>query len=125
MSEWLLFNASSAIFQLYRGENKLIFYEMMMMFTLYNTLSWISIVLAHWSNRPRKDMSLHSDTLSWFRANQSLLSREATNINFIVFGLTRPGIEPRIYRTLTITPPMRFCSRDDSWIIAHTFRIKM
>jgi hypothetical protein len=26
MSEWLLFNANSALFQLYRGENKLIFY---------------------------------------------------------------------------------------------------
>ena len=30
MSEWLLFNAHSAIFQLYHGENKLIFNEMMM-----------------------------------------------------------------------------------------------
>ena len=26
MSEWLLFNANSAIFQLYHGENKLIFH---------------------------------------------------------------------------------------------------
>jgi hypothetical protein len=30
MSEWLLFNANSAIFQLYHGENKLIFDETMM-----------------------------------------------------------------------------------------------
>ena len=30
MSEWLLFNSNSAIFQLYYGENKLIFNEMMM-----------------------------------------------------------------------------------------------
>ena len=39
VSEWLLFNANSAIFQL-------IFNEMMMRSTLYlnNTLSWISIV---------------------------------------------------------------------------------
>ena len=29
-SEWLLFNANSAIFQLYHGENKLIFDEMIM-----------------------------------------------------------------------------------------------
>jgi hypothetical protein len=29
MREWLLFNASSASFQLYHGENKLIFNEMM------------------------------------------------------------------------------------------------
>jgi len=34
--EWLLFNANSAIlFQLYRGENKLIFDEMMMKSALY------------------------------------------------------------------------------------------
>jgi hypothetical protein len=30
VSEWLLFNANSAIFQLYHTENKLIFNEMMM-----------------------------------------------------------------------------------------------
>ena len=32
MSEWLLFNAISAIFQLYHGENKLSFNEMMKRF---------------------------------------------------------------------------------------------
>ena len=31
------------------------------------------IVLAHWNNSPRVDMSLHQDTLFSFRANQSLL----------------------------------------------------
>jgi hypothetical protein len=35
MSEWLLFNANWAIFQLYHGENKLIFNEMMMRSALY------------------------------------------------------------------------------------------
>jgi len=35
MSERLLFNAKSAIFQLYHGENKLIFNEMMMRSSLY------------------------------------------------------------------------------------------
>ena len=40
---------------------------------LTNTLCWIFIVLAHWINSLWIDMSLHSDTLSWFRANQSLL----------------------------------------------------
>ena len=75
LSEWLLFNANSGIFQLYHGENKLIFNEMMMRAALFytNTLSWIFIVLAHWNNKPRVDMSLHSDTLFWFRTNQSLL----------------------------------------------------
>ena len=33
--EWLLFNTNSAIFQLYHGENKLIFNEMMMRSALY------------------------------------------------------------------------------------------
>ena len=28
-----------------------------------------------------------------------MLSRESANINFIVFGLTRSGLEPTIYRT--------------------------
>jgi hypothetical protein len=28
-----------------------------------------------------------------------MLSGEATNTNFIVFGLTGPGLEPMIYRT--------------------------
>ena len=30
-------------------------------------------MLAHWNYSPRVDMSLHSDTLFWFRAKQSLL----------------------------------------------------
>jgi hypothetical protein len=29
------------------------------------------VVVAHWNNIPRVDMSLHLDTLFWFRANQS------------------------------------------------------
>ena len=33
--EWLLFNASSAIFQLYHGEHKLIVNEMMIRSTLH------------------------------------------------------------------------------------------
>jgi hypothetical protein len=74
VSEWLLFNANSAIFQLFHGENKLIFNEMMIKSILYytNMLSWIFIMLAHWNDSPWIDMSLHPDTLSCFRANQSL-----------------------------------------------------
>ena len=30
-------------------------------------------MLAHWDNSPQVDMSLHLETLSWFRANHSLL----------------------------------------------------
>jgi len=44
-----MFNANSAIIQLYHGENKLIFDEMMTRSALHytNTLSWILLVLAH------------------------------------------------------------------------------
>ena len=63
-------------------------------------------MLAHYNKSPRVDMSLHSDTLFWFRANQYLLFllnaaclAEKQNINFIVFGLTRPRPEPMIYDT--------------------------
>jgi hypothetical protein len=74
-SNWLLFNANSAIFQPNHGENKLTLNEMMMRSTLYwtNPLYGFFIVLAQWNNSPRIDMSPHSDSLSWFRANQSLL----------------------------------------------------
>ena len=34
-NEWLLFNSNSAIFQLYHGENKLIFNEILMRSALY------------------------------------------------------------------------------------------
>ena len=54
---------------------QVVFDAVMMRSALYwtNTLSWIFTVLDHWSNSPRVDMSLHSDTLSLFWANQSLL----------------------------------------------------
>jgi hypothetical protein len=73
--ERLLFNVNSAIYQLYHGENKLIFNEMMMRSAWYytNTISWIFMVLVHWNKSPRVDMSLHTNTLSWFWANQYLL----------------------------------------------------
>jgi hypothetical protein len=76
VSEWLLFNGNSSIFQLYHGENKLIFNEVMMRSASFytNMLSWIFIVLTQWNNSPHIDMSLHSDTLFWFRANQSGLT---------------------------------------------------
>jgi hypothetical protein len=55
VSVWLLFNANSGIFQLHHGET--------------NAPSWIFIVLAHWNNSSRVDMSLHSDILFWYQAN--------------------------------------------------------
>jgi hypothetical protein len=76
VSEWLLFNANSAIFQLYHGENNLIFNDMMMRSALYwtNTQSWIfNSASSQKKTSPRIDLSLHSDTLYWFRSNQSSL----------------------------------------------------
>ena len=76
VSVWLLFNANSAIFQLYHGENKLISNNMMMRSPLYytNTHSLLFfIVVFHWNNSPRIDMFPYSDTLSWFRSKQSSL----------------------------------------------------
>ena len=69
--------------------------------TLYyaNTLSWIFIVLAHWNNSPQKDMSPHSNTLSWFRANQLLFLLNAAclaekqQMPISYSGLTRSGPE--------------------------------
>ena len=51
------------ILQLYHGENKLIFNEMMRS-ALYWTLSWTVIVLAHRNNSSPMDMLPHSGTLS-------------------------------------------------------------
>jgi hypothetical protein len=86
-------------------------------FTLYKTniLSWIFIVQTHWNNNSQVDISLHSDTLSWFQANQALIpwcyvcSREAANTTFILFDLTWPTsaeIHDLSHSMLTITPLM-------------------
>jgi hypothetical protein len=50
--------------------------EVIMMSSLYytNTVSWIFIFLAHFKKKRSADnMSLHSDTLSWFWASQYFL----------------------------------------------------
>ena len=107
-SKWLLFNTNSAIFQLYHGENKLTFKEMMMRSTLYwtNTLSWIFSA----SSLKQQSVDRHVTPLghitSWFWANQSLLFllnvaclEEKQQIPISVFGLTRLGLDPTIYCT--------------------------
>jgi hypothetical protein len=69
-------------------------------------LSWIIIVLPHWNNSLRVDMSP-----GWTHYPDSeqpvfvlsiwccVFRGEATNTNFIVFGLIRLGLEPTIYHT--------------------------
>ena len=45
--------------------------------------SWAGfIVLAHWNNSPRVDMSLHSGTLFWFEANQYLTRLAQALVSF-------------------------------------------
>jgi len=66
VSEWLLFNATWV---------KLHFDEMIMMFalTLTETLCWIFYSTSSLKQQSTRSMSLHLDTLFWFRANQFLL----------------------------------------------------
>ena len=73
---------------------------------------WIFVVLAHWNNSQGVDMSLHSNTLSWIRANQSLLFllnaaclAEKQQIVILVFGLNLQSATLKA-STLTITLPM-------------------
>ena len=108
MSEWVLLNANSAIFQLYHGEKKLIFNEMIMRSALYqiNTLSSVfqcqlTETTVHgqtfcntWIHYP--DSKPSSFGLSHYYC---VLRGEATNTHFIVFGFTKSELEPTIYST--------------------------
>ena len=87
-------------------------------------LDWVGfyIVLAHWNNSPRIDMSLHSDTLFWFTANQSLLFLlSATCLAekhqiLSVFWPERVSNQRSTAleaRTLTITPSKRFWTQQN------------
>ena len=101
-----MFNANSTIFQLYHGENKLIFHEMIMS-PLCSRPTCLVVFYSANSLKQQSAGRLHSDTFFRFRADQSLLflfnaaCGEATHTNFIVFGLIQPGIEP----TGTRIPP--------------------
>ena len=80
VSGWLLFSANSSIGQLCHGKNKLIFNEMKMRSALFsnNTLSWIFIVLGHWSTR-----SHYSDSEPTSVCSFSLMLRgERRSINY-------------------------------------------
>jgi hypothetical protein len=68
--------------------------------------SCILIMPAHWNKSagrhvvPLGHIILIPSQLEFARTHLCcVLSGEATNINFIVFGLTRSGLEPTIYRT--------------------------
>jgi hypothetical protein len=107
VSEWLLFNANWATFQLYHGEKKLHSMKWWWCPLGSRPTRWIFIVLAHWNNSLRVDMSIHSRHIIPILSQPvfaltpecCVLSGEATNTNSIVFGLTRPGLEHTIYCT--------------------------
>ena len=74
-------------------------------------------------------MSLHLDTLLWFRTNQSLLFlfnatflAEKQQIPILLsLAFTRPGLEPTIYRTRGehtnhYVTDVVFCAKMKSWM---------
>jgi hypothetical protein len=129
LSEWLLFNANSGILQLYISwrEQCSMRWWWDPLCTRQTTLNLIFIVLAHWNNSPRIEISPHSDTLSWFRANQSLIfllnatclsEKQQIPMSKSLIWPDR-GSNPRSTTleasTLTITPPM--------WLVPFEIRI--
>jgi hypothetical protein len=94
-----LFNANSANFQLYHGENKLIFNEMMMRFALFQTNTLKQQFEGRHVAPLRHIILIPSQPVFVLSPYCSVLSGEATHINSIVFGLIRPGLEPTIYHT--------------------------
>ena len=106
MSQWLLFNVNSAIIQLYRGENKLIFNEMMMRSRLtrlvwfFYSASSLKLQSADRHVAPLGHIILILSQPAFALSPWCCVpSGEVTNTYFIVFGLTRSRLEPTIYRT--------------------------
>jgi hypothetical protein len=93
-SEWLSFNAKSAIFQLYHGENKLIFNEIFYSASSLKQQSADRHVtpFGHIILIPRQPVFDLSPLCH-------VLSGEESNTNSIVYGLTRLGLKPYIYHT--------------------------
>ena len=67
-SEWASVVSASS----WREQTKFQWYDDEVRFVLDQHAELDVIVLTHWNNSPRTDLSPHSGTLSWFRAIQSL-----------------------------------------------------
>ena len=130
VSEWLLFCGQFSNFSAISWREKVNFQwdDDEVCPVLDQLLSWIYIVLAHWNNSPQADMLLHSDTLFWFRANQSLLFLLKVNAAClaekqqipILSSLAWPDQISNPWSTtleasmLHITTSMRFHKREDN-----------
>jgi hypothetical protein len=103
--EWLLFNATKAIFQLYYDENKLHFDDDLFLLVQQAELDFysVSLVKQQYTGRHvaplRHIVLIPSQPVIAHTPYWCVLSREATNTNFNVFGLTRSGLEHMIYHT--------------------------
>ena len=70
----LLFHTNRAILQLYHGENKLLSMKWWWCLLCITSICRVEYLLASWMKQQSTDRHVdHSDTLSWFRANKSLL----------------------------------------------------
>ena len=97
MSEWLLFNAISSIFQLFTWQEQVNIQWDDVLFVLdqHANLDFYSA-----SSLKQQSAGRHVAPLGHIILILSQpVCGEATNSNFIVFGLTRPGLEPTMYCT--------------------------
>ena len=107
MSKWLLLNAKCAHFQIYHGDNK----SQSMRWWWYPLCTGPTHWIGSCASSPKQQSAVRHVAPLWHAIPTPsqlvfaltpwccVLSREAANANFIVFGLARPGLVPTIYRT--------------------------
>ena len=105
VSEWLLLSAKWAILQLYHGVNKL-HDDVRFVLDQHAELDFYSASSLKQQSAgrhigPPGHIIILIPSQPFFALSPwcCVLSGEATNINFIVNGLTRPGLEPTVYHT--------------------------
>ena len=107
VSEWLLFNTNSAIFSAISCREQVNFQWDYVRFVLgrhaeldcYSTSSLKQQSADRYVVPLGHIILIPSQSVFALSPKCSVLSGKATNTNFIVFGLTRSGIEPMISRT--------------------------
>jgi hypothetical protein len=105
---FMVLSANTAIFQLHHGENKLIWNdddEGRLVLDPHVKLNFHSSSSLKQQSADRHVAPLGyiilipSQPVFALSHERCVFSGKATYTNFIVFGLTRPGLEPNIYRT--------------------------